>query len=159
MQMSHTALIVIDMQEDYVGKRSRNNCYSAEFIDKVNERIEIAAKQNETIIYVRNTGRRQKKPYVSPLVTELKVVSDFLIDKETASAFCNDNIRAILKERQVHKIEVIGIDGNACVAASAMDASKLGYEVVFPLEYIGIKNMERFDITREKLIEARVEVI
>lgn len=55
--------------------------------------------------------------------------------------------------------ELIGIDGNCCVASSAIEASKRGFAVTFPLDYIGIKDKERFCKTKAKLIKANVEIV
>lgn len=48
------ALIVVDMQEDYIGESSRYNYYPNIFIDKVNERIVSADKARILVIYVKN---------------------------------------------------------------------------------------------------------
>lgn len=158
MEQFQTALIVIDMQADYIGEKSRYN-YPDELIDKINERIAIAVKQNETVIYVKNVGRRKKEPYVSDFVEKLSVVSSFIIEKVKSSIFDNIDLLDILKENQITTLEVIGIDGNCCVASSAIDASKLGFSVVFPLNYIGIKSKERFSKTKENLINSNIEII
>lgn len=65
MNLSQTALIVIDMQEDYIGKTCKYNFYPVTLIDKINEKIAIAIKRSETIIYVKNAGTRNQIPYVS----------------------------------------------------------------------------------------------
>lgn len=54
------ALIIIDMQEDYIGEKSKNSSYSNSLIVKINERISCAAKQNEMIIYIKNKSKRKK---------------------------------------------------------------------------------------------------
>lgn len=158
MEQFQTALIVIDMQADYIGEKSRYNYYPDELIDKINERIAIAVKQNETVIYVKNIGRRKKEAYVSDFVERLSVVSSYIVEKVKSSIFDNINLLDILKENQITVVEVIGIDGNCCVASSAIDASKLGFSVVLPLNYIGIKSKERFSKTKEKLIKSNVEI-
>lgn len=79
--MERLALIIIDMQEDYIGKRSKYNYYIDTFVDKINERIAVAKKQNETIVYVKNIGRHNKEPYVSDFVEGLSVVPNFIVKK------------------------------------------------------------------------------
>ena len=132
MKQLKTALIVIDMQADYIGEKSKHNYYPNALIGKINDRIAIAVNSTEVIIYVKQVGRHSKKPYVLDFVEGLSIVSDF---------------------------ELIGIDGNCCVASSAIDASKLGFSVVLPLIYVGTKNKERFSKTREKLLRANVQII
>lgn len=85
--MEQLALIIIDMQEDYIGKMSKYNYYIDTLIDKINERIAVAKKQNETVIYVKNIGRRNKEPYVSDFAEGLSVVSNFIVEKGKSSIF------------------------------------------------------------------------
>lgn len=157
--MERLALIIIDMQEDYIGKMSKYNYYIDTLINKINERIAVAKKQNETVIYVKNIGRRNKEPYVSDFAEGLSVVSNFIVEKGKSSIFDSPILLDMLEESRISKIEVIGIDGNCCVASSAIDASKLGFSVIFPLDYIGIKSKERFSKTKEKLLKANVEIV
>jgi len=151
--LNKIALIVIDMQKDYIGEESRHNYYPNTLIDKVNERIAIANNNGQMIIYVKNKGKRKKEIYISDFVKGLSIASNFIIEKGKASFF------ELLKNKDICKIETIGIDGNCCVASSALDAMKLGFSVIFPLEYIGIKDKQRFIKTKEKLIKANVEIV
>ena len=159
MEQFETALIVIDMQADYIGKKSKNKCYPQTLIDKINERITTAIRHGNTIIYIKNVGRRNKERYVSDFAEGLVVASDYVVEKETSSIFSSPILLKILQENEIRNIECIGIYGNCCVASSAIEASKLGFSVIFPLPYIGIKNMERFSKTREKLKKANVQII
>lgn len=93
------------------------------------------------------------------IVEGLSVVSNCIVEKGKSSVFDNLILLDMLKENEITNIELIGIDGNCCVAASAIDASKSGLSVVLPLTYIGIKSKERFSETREKLLKANVQII
>lgn len=157
--LNKIALIVMDMQKDYIGEESRHNYYPNTLIDKVNERIAIANNNGQMIIYVKNKGKRKKEIYISDFVKGLSISSNFIIEKGKASMFDDDIFFELLKNKDICKIETIGIDGNCCVASSALDAMKLGFSVIFPLEYIGIKDKQRFIKTKEKLIKANVEIV
>ena len=157
--LNKIALIVIDMQKDYIGEESRHNYYPNTLIDKVNERIAIANNNGQMIIYVKNKGKRKKEIYIYDFVKGLSIASNFIIEKGKASMFDDDIFFELLKNKDICKIETIGIDGNCCVASSALDAMKLGFSVIFPLEYIGIKDKQRFIKTKEKLIKANVEIV
>lgn len=159
MRQLKTALIVIDMQANYIGEKRKYKYYPQILIGKVNNRIATAVKNNELIIYVKQVGKHNKKPYVSDFAEGLLVVSNCIIEKERPSIFDNHTLLAMLIEEEISNIELIGIDGNCCVAASAIDAAKLGFSVVFPLNYIGIKSKERFSKTKEKLMKANVQII
>lgn len=157
--LNKIALIVIDMQKDYIGEESRHNYYPNTLIDKVNERIAITNNNGQMIIYVKNKGKRKKEIYISDFVKGLSIASNFIIEKGKASMFDDDIFFELLKNKDICKIETMGIDGKCCVASSALDAMKLGFSVIFPLEYIGIKDKQRFIKTKEKLIKANVEIV
>ncbi len=159
LSKERSALLVIDMQEDYIGKKSRYHYYPDTFIDKVNERITRGQQDKELIIYIKNKGKRQGSPYVSNYVKGLQVISNYEYTKEKISAFVNSDLVTLLKDQDITIIEVIGIDGNCCVASTALDAKNLGYSVTFPIEYIGVNSKERFEKTKEKLKKAGITVI
>lgn len=153
------ALIVIDMQEDYVGARSRFHGYPDLFIETVNERIVGADREGIPVIYVRNRGRRNREAYVPDFVKGLILVSDLWLEKDRASAFTNPGLMEKLKCMGVSEVEMIGIDGNLCVAATALDACRLGFSVVLPLRYIGVKDGKRFLRTRDRLAKLNIRVL
>ena len=159
MKQFKTALIVIDMQADYIGEKSRNKVYSQTLVDNINKRIANATSHGDTVIYIKNIGRRNKESYVSDFVEGLAITSNYIVEKNKSSIFSNPTLLEILKEKEIRNIECIGIDGNCCVASAAIEASKLGFSVVFPLTYIGIKSMERFSKKREQLVKANVQII
>ena len=159
MEQFETALIVIDMQADYIGEKSKNKYYSQTLIDKINERIAMGTEHGDTVFYVKNVGRRNKARYVSDFAEGLAVISNYIVEKDKSSIFSNPTLLEILKEKEIRNIECIGIDGNCCVASSAIEASKLGFSVIFPLTYIGIKSMECFSKTRERLMKANVQIV
>lgn len=159
MDKQRVALIVIDMQEDYIGEKSKSNAYENILIDQINNKILASQKSNDLIIYVKNVGRRRKEPYSSDFVQGLFVVSNHIVKKEKASIFSNMEFLNLLRANHISIVELIGIDGNCCVASSAIDASKCGFSVRIPVNYVGIKDKKRFTKTREKLIKAKVSII
>lgn len=62
------------MQADYIGEKSKNNYYSHDLIEKINEKIPVFQKQESPVIYVKNVGRRKKEPYISDFVYGFSVV-------------------------------------------------------------------------------------
>lgn len=159
MEQVTSALVVIDMQEDYIGEKSKYGLFSQQLIEKINKRIASAEEAGEMVIYVKNKGMRKKEVYVSDFVQELSIVSNYIIEKGKPSVFESNTFLDMLRDNGILQIELIGIDGNSCVAFSAIDASRSGFSVIFPLEYIGIHNNERFIKTREKLLKANVKIV
>lgn len=137
------ALFVIDMQEDYVGSKNRYGYHSADLVGKVNKRIAQAKTNQEMIIYIKNKRVLKNGVSVPEFVEGLQVLSPYIFYKEKSSLFSNPEILERMKESGVTEVEIIGVDGNCCVASSALDAVKAGYTVVFPCEFIGARNKER----------------
>ncbi len=95
------AIVVIDMQEDYVKQ------YELDLLDRVNERIAQAERDHD--------------------------------------------LGTCLKNNKITERELLGVDGNSCVAISAVEGHKNGYTVILPCNYIGVKNKERFLQKKEQL--------
>lgn len=141
------ALLVMDIQTGYLGK------YDETLVERINQRIEEAFEQKEIIIYVKNAKKLRGGVKIDDLEKDLFIRSSYILTKGTASVFSNEKLEQILKKNQVTELEVIGIDGNSCVASSALDASRRGYQVTMPCEYIGVKNSERFEARKALLAE------
>lgn len=156
---SKTALFVIDMQETYIGEKSKYGYDSKSLIEAVNRRIADVKTEGLLVVYVKNVVRRKTESFTPEFVQGLTIVSGHVVEKNDASVFSNARLYALLEEHSIAQIEMIGIDGNCCVAASALDAAHAGYTVQLPLQYIGIRNPGRFQKTREKLQKGGVVVI
>ena len=72
-----------------------------------------------------------------------------LILKEKASVFSDPGLLELLHQHSVTEIEIIGIDGCCCVASSAVDACKSGFYGTLPCEFIGVRNMAKFEEKKE----------
>lgn len=159
MEMKKKALIVIDMQECYIGPTCKHHFYPDTLISLVNDRIRLADASRELVIYVKNKGLLAHADHVSDFAAGLLLVSDIILIKDRMSLFCTPSVPGLLAHHHVNALEVVGIDGNFCVAATAIDAARAGFPVAFPLSYIGIRHKKRFVKTREKLLQAHVQII
>ncbi len=148
------AFIVIDMQQLYLGKKG----YDEGLAGRINERIHQAEKREELIIYVKNSGRFKGQPYISDFAKELFIASSYIFVKSEMSAFSAPAFVDFLVERQVTEITLAGIDGNCCVASTALSAVDNGMKVVFPRLLIGARSKKQFEKTVQKLTAAGVIV-
>lgn len=153
-------LLVIDMQEDYVGAGRNRKAYPYDeklLIDRVNERIrEYPA---ESVIYITNKffweqGREPKK-----LVEGLKVVSSQIYEKRKSSCFSNERLLEYLKKNNVTSLELVGVDGNYCVGNSALEGIKKGFAVVCNESCIGVGKKKKFVKVRRKLSQSGVRFV
>lgn len=141
------ALLVIDLQEGYIEK------YPSLLLACVNERLQRAASGKELIVYVKNTKRLRSGGKTNELAVNLNILSEYIICKETASAFSNPELQGILKQNQITEIEIAGIDGNSCIAGTAVESVKNGYKTILQYECIGVQNVKRFVKMKVSLLE------
>lgn len=148
-------LVVVDMQEDYIGKRAKYQFSDKEnLIHNINKRIQLYLDAHHYVIYVKN----KRKNDSSDFVTGLDIRTDFIFEKEKSSCFSNPQFKDFLDKNQIDEIEVCGIDGNSCVKSIALDASKNGYQVSILLENVGIMNKERFEKTLTMLKKSNIHL-
>ena len=141
------ALLVIDLQEGYIEK------YPSLLLACVNERIQRAAADKELIVYVKNTKRLRSGRKINKLAENLNICSEYIICKETASAFSNPELQEILRQNQITEIEIAGIDGNSCIAGTAIDSIQHGYKTMLQYACVGVQNVKRFEKTKVSLLE------
>ena len=139
------ALLVIDVQDEYMKR------YDENLLAGINQRIRYFSEHQQLIIYIQNVKKLRSGKVVSKLAKELIVSSPYILRKESASAFSNDELQSLLEAEKVTEIESVGVDGCACVAASAADAQKMGYKVLLPCNCIGVQNKERFEKKKQSL--------
>ena len=147
------ALLVLDMQADMLQK------YSPTLLSAVNACIDRARAGRALIVYVQNTRRLRRGPITSALADGLHIASPHIFCKERGSAWTNDALPQLLVQNGVSVVTIIGIDGNSCIAASALGARALGYHTIVPCDCVGVQNAARFASTKARLLRAGVFVV
>ncbi|URZ07064.1 cysteine hydrolase family protein [Clostridium felsineum] len=153
-------LLVIDMQEEYVGASRNKKMYpykAKELIQAINAKV--LEYPSESVIYIVNRffweiSRKPKK-----LVSGLSVVSNNVFEKRRASCFSNKELLNYLQKINATELELVGVDGNYCVGASSIDGINNQYKVLFNEALIGVGNYEKFKKTKKKLKEMGVAFI
>lgn len=161
-----TALFVIDLQEDYIGEqRNRKRfCYkdTSGLIQSINQEIEKNENEGTTIIYIKHMFPEKffftkvMKLTNPEFVKDLKILSKNTFIKSKASAFSNPDLYQFLKEQEVDRVLICGIDEGGCVSATAWEANKLGFKVEVLSECVDTVFMRRAMNYREKLRRAGV---
>lgn len=140
------ALLVIDMQEATVGTYAKFLKYDSDLLNRVNNVID---KTNASlVIYIKHLMKKNLINMLAPAkffegtaavewVNGLKIVSLYCFTKYEGNAFSNTELTNFLKGNDVDTIELVGVDGGACVALTAMGACKNGFKVVLNTSAIG----------------------
>lgn len=141
------ALLVIDMQEICIGKNHAEYFkYDDSLLTSVNQVID--ESQDKIIVYIRNVMKKNLINKFAPfhayegskeieLTEGLHIVSENVFDKFVGDAFSNKKLDEFLKSSGVNEIEVVGVDGGACVSMTALGALKNGYKVTVNTKAIG----------------------
>ena len=72
------------------------------------------------------------------LADELILASDNVFCKKEADAFSSEELISYLNSKHISEIEMIGVDGNSCIKASAKGAVKCGFIVSIILSCVGV---------------------
>lgn len=141
-------LVVIDMQERYIGKNSKydDRC---KLIDNINAKI---SQYNENVIYVKNITLGKSSDFIE----ELSVINDVVFLKSKASCFSNEKLKKYLLDKNINELEFVGIDGNYCIKSSALDGKKLGFNILIDVQSIGARNNNKLKKTIEILKEKNI---
>lgn len=148
------ALLVIDMQEDYLKD------YSINFVDKINKKILQANSVNEVIAYIKNKKILKSGNIIPEFAFGLEVISTNIFYKEKAETFSRMEINSWLAEKEIDTIELIGVDDqNNSIIKTAVQAKKQGYNVILHCNLIATENNISFIEKREELEKAGIKVL
>lgn len=148
MNCKETALLIIDMQNDFVLENAPFRVKDAlDVVDNVKKVLETFRAENLPILHIvrvhRNDGadveitRKQifsKTPFAvegtkgAEIIGQLKPKeNEYVIKKIRMSAFFNTDLDSILRSLSVKNIVVVGIQTPTCVRATAFDAVAYNY--------------------------------
>lgn len=168
-----TALIVIDMQNDYLyEKRKAKFSYNtAELTANVNKLIHQYSDNGCDVIYIRHIIQNLPTNRLlfgfsiagtegAELYSGLDIVSDYCFDKLVGDALTNKKLMEHIQKKGIKRLHLCGLDECGCVASTALGAAKRGINVeiirngtatVFPVNKI--------NNAREKLNKAGVKYL
>lgn len=137
-----TALLVVDIQEDFTGPQAKKPYRDAtRIIDASNALISQAVEHGALVVFVQNVvenpvfsvlmggvnapgapgtemDRRLTKPAGAPTFTKSK-----------GDAFINPKLDEYLRANQVNRLLVVGLDAAYCVTSTTLGARNRGYQV------------------------------
>lgn len=147
------ALLVVDVQPETMKGRDTDG-----LVDTCNEIV--GRYPAELVFYVANLRPLAPEPTGDPFAEGLSVVSDQVFFKRRSDSFSNPALMPALAARDVDAVEVIGIDGNFCIKATAMGALRGDLGVMVNKRAVASKNPERFETTTaKKLADAGVVIV
>lgn len=166
------ALLVIDLQEDYVGEKRNKKIFkynSQELLEKINLKIN-ESKEEGMVIYISNIFNNTLFNRVifrygientngSKLVQGLNIISDVTFNKSKGNAFTNPSLVSFLKGNDVGELELVGVDGGGCVGLTAKGGAKLGFKINIINNCVGTAFTKRAEKLNKVLREIGVNFI
>ena len=168
------ALLVIDMQIDYIGENARYSVENSQIdnlIGITNEIIEYFNQNNFTIIYLRRIFRENDwqnifNNYAAiegtigvEIDPRMSIVSENIFDKYTASAFSNMDFKNYLIQNQINELYLCGVMADQCVYETALDAFNYGYIVNYYANAVGSTSIRRIENAIGKLRNRGINII
>ncbi|MCR4638015.1 isochorismatase family cysteine hydrolase [Ruminococcus sp.] len=171
--MSKKALLVIDMQNDYLWeKRKPMFSYDTpELVDNVNKAVRSYKEKGWDIIYISQIfpniitnrwiiGFSIAGTEGAGLYSGLDIVSDLFFDKNLPDAFTSKKFREFFHSQGYDEVAVCGLDECGCVGATALGAVKAGLKTSLLKSSTGCRfKAEKAAKQYEKLTKNGVEYI
>jgi nicotinamidase-related amidase len=158
-----TALIIIDIQEDYTGPQAKKRYRDGDrIIASSNALLEQARQKGMPVVYIENVIENPlisffaggvNAPGAPGTATDrhiLRVPGAKTFTKNRADAFINPELDTFLRRNQVNRILITGLDAAFCVNATTRGALNRGYKVTLFPEGIATESGKSID----KLINA-----
>ena len=134
--MTKTALLIIDLQNDYFpgGRYPLDGTEVA--AAKAGELLVLAREEGANVVHVRHEMTGEDAPFfargtqgaeIHPSLAPLE--GEAVVVKEAVNAFLNTDLDALLRGRGITRLVVAGAMSHMCVDAASRAALDLGYEV------------------------------
>lgn len=149
------ALLVLDVQKDFTSDAARmpvSKDLVAPMLQNINSLISESQTRGDVVVYVRNVFpksdianyfRHFAAVEGSPGIAfddRLKVVSEYVFDKEQPDAFSNKKLESFLVANQIGEVTVCGVFADQCVYWTSRGALNRGYKVNYAVDAVAAKS-------------------
>ena len=166
-----TALLIIDIQEDYTGPQAKKRYRDGDrIVAASNILLEQARLKGMPVVYIENVidnpliklfaggVNAPGAPGTAMDRRLLKIPAAGTFTKNRPDAFSNPELDAFLRRNQVNRLLVTGLDGAYCVNATTRGALNRGYKVTLFTEGIATESGKSMDKLTQGWREAGAEV-
>jgi nicotinamidase-related amidase len=149
-----TALVVVDMQVDFVSPKGKLCVPEAKkTIPAIRLLIDRARKAKVTIIFTQDWHRADDPEFIiwpshavggtrgARVIPQLKPLpKDYFIPKRTYDAFFGTDLDILLRQKGIRNLVITGTVANICVLHTAGSARLRGYKIFVPADAISALN-------------------
>ena len=147
MSVTDKALLVIDMQNDYLwDKRKSMFTYDTDkLVDDVNQAILTYKESGYDIIYIKHilpkvmwgVGFSIKGTEGAEIYPGLNLVSELVFEKNHSDTYTAKDFRQHMEKQGYNEVVLCGLDECGCVGATAKGAARTGVKVFMLKDCIG----------------------
>jgi nicotinamidase/pyrazinamidase len=145
--MSHRALIVVDMLNDFVDEKGALYCgpSARDIIPFIKDRIADYRKTGSSVIYIQDSHSEDDKEFEKfpkhsvsgtwghQIVPELAPhQEDVVIQKRRYSGFFETELGDLLRKHDIRDVEVVGVCTNICVMDTVGGLANRDYNITVP---------------------------
>ena len=168
------ALIVIDMQLDFLGKNAKMPIEAGtenNLINVVNNIIDDYGNNGYQIIYIKNVYEKHAiANFFQGNVTikgtdgieidpRIHLVSENIFEKNKGDSFTNKEFEQFLINNEVNEIFVCGIMAHGCVYATALGGQNRNYKVNYISNAVGAPKNKNIENAIKKLKDKEINII
>lgn len=140
-----TALLVLDIQKDFIGDQARMSVAKHQIepmLEKVNTIINQFNSRGIPVVYIGNEfephqwvvnffgkNAAQKGSRGAELDERLLIVNDLYFPKNKANALSNDELVSYLNANRVKHLVIVGLFTEGCVTATALGSKRKNFKV------------------------------
>lgn len=154
---SNTALIVTDMQNYFINKKSHAYVPSAKaIIPKIKKLSELFLAKNLTVIFTQHTNNNKNSVQMSSWWrdvikenSEESQISNYfntkdaiILEKHQYDAFYETKLNDILKEKNISQLIITGVLTHLCCESTARAGFINGYKILFPINGTATYNIK-----------------
>jgi nicotinamidase-related amidase len=161
----NTALIIIDIQNDYFPGGNKEVFESDKAAIKARDLLTAFRKQNLNLIHIRHEATGNSTYFLpntpgADIHWLVKPVSnETVIVKHRPSSFFETSLAEELKKRGISHLLLCGMRTNVCVQATTLEALKLGYKVTVAVDAVAALNITEHDAGLKVIAENKVPLI
>lgn len=152
--MSKTALLVIDVQNDYFPQGKMELFRAEQALIQVNRLEDTFIKNDQPIIYIQHIANQPNAPFFEAgtvgvaLHSGLRIQADsIVIEKHYPNSFFQTTLKAELEQLGVEKLVISGMMTHMCVDATSRAAAELGYQPTIIAEATATRQLSYADTT------------
>lgn len=167
------ALIVIDMQNDYLWNRRKKmfSYNTPELVNAVNSLISEFSERGDDVIYVGQVfpniitnkwfiGFSIKGTSGAEIYPDVDIVSDYYFEKNFPDSYTSKGFRNFMAEQKYSEVTICGLDLCGCVGATAKGAIKTGMAVKLSESATGCRfGNKKAEKMKNKLISLGVQIV